>query len=166
MVISKESADNINDIMRLCFQMNSFSDNLAYYFDSSDLPQIGDIYHHRWAHYWPQLADVLSTALIQWGYKPTRKGLASNEDTYANVADAFADNERAMEEFCNAVRKGIEIADMSDSPDSRIFLENFLDSLRPYIHQARLWKTRAVMLNNDPNRFDDYFENYTLIPEL
>lgn len=164
--ISQESAQDINELMNFCFQMNAFSDNMAYYFAFLALPDVEDIYHHRWAHYWPQLADNLFEALRDWGFRATRKALIAEEDDYTSIADAFAANTNALGVFCEKVQESIQIADETNSVESRIFLENFLDGLRPYIHQANVWETRANSMSNNISSFNDYFEDITFIKEL
>jgi hypothetical protein len=161
--ISKESATSIIELLTKCFQLNSHADNIAYFLSSRDLIKVEEIYHSKWAHYFPQLADEISNRLIAWGIKPMRGALDGNIEDYDNIEVAFSDSEMAFLSFIKAIENSIEVADMSNSPKSRIFLENLLDVLTPFVHQARIWTNKAHDLVNDENRFNNCFEEFTII---
>ena len=73
MKIEKATYDELNSLLRKSFDCNAQADNFAYNIDYSRYPNIGNIYHHSFAHVFPNLADQISDLMIKLNARPVRK---------------------------------------------------------------------------------------------
>ena len=73
MKISEATYNQLNELLMLSFDCNARADNLAYNIDYSRYPNINEIYHHGFAHKFPQLADIISDLMIQLNARPVIK---------------------------------------------------------------------------------------------
>lgn len=161
MKISLETYNQLNDLLQLSFDCNAQADNFAYNIDYTRYPNIGNIYHHSFAHKFPQLADTISDLMIKLNARPVRKALNSYTDEYVSLVDLFADSDRMVEKYRQAIRKTIDIADINEDYEVRIAMEEFLISFLPYVKQSDIWRNKAIEYKDKPWQFDIHFEKLT-----
>ena len=75
MKISEATYNQLNNLLQKSFDCNAQADNLAYNIDYTRYPLTADVYHHSFAHVFPQLADVISDLMIKLNARPIRKGI-------------------------------------------------------------------------------------------
>ena len=143
MKISEACYEQLNNLIKKSFDCNAQADNFAYNIDYTRYPNIANLYHHAFAHKFPQLADVISDLMIQLNARPVRKAVNEYKSEYLSLYDLFVDNDRMMEEYRQEVRKTIDIADLNDDYEVRIAMEDFLLKLLPYVKQSDIWRTKS-----------------------
>ena len=72
MYISQSTYDKLNDLLQKCFQMNSFCDNLAYNMSMLNMVNTEPIFHEKFAHKFPEFADIISNMMVALGARPVR----------------------------------------------------------------------------------------------
>lgn len=165
MKISEACYEQLNNLIKKSFDCNAQADNFAYNIDYTRYPNIANLYHHAFAHKFPQLADIISDLMIQLNARPVRKAVNEYKSEYLSLYDLFVDNDRMMEDYRQEVRKTIDIADLNDDYEVRIAMEDFLFKLLPYVKQSDIWRTKSEQYKDDPTQFDVHFaELTTLIP--
>lgn len=161
MKISEATYNQLNELIKKSFECNAQADNFAYNIDYTRYPNIAEVYHHSFAHKFPQLADVISEMMIKLNARPVRRPVAGFESEYLALTDLFADNDRMVEDYRQEIRKTIDIADMNDDYEVRIEMEEFLRSFLPYVKQADIWRNKAEQYSTDPWQFDVHFKELT-----
>ncbi len=161
MKISEATYNQLNNLLQKSFDCNAQADNLAYNIDYTRYPLTADIYHHSFAHIFPQLADVISDLMIKLNARPIRKGINTYDKEYLSLQDVFIDNDRMTEEYRQEIRKTIDIADMNDDYEIRIAMEDFLNKFLPYVKQSDVWRFKAEQYKDSPWQFDVHFEELT-----
>ena len=161
MKMQKATYDELNALLRKSFDCNAQADNFAYNIDYNRYPNIGNIYHHSFAHVFPALADQISDLMLKLNARPIRESLNAYEAQYMELKDLFIDNDRMAEDYRQSIKKVIDIADLNDDYEVRIFMENFLLEFLPYVKQSDMWRTFAERYQNDPMSFDIHFEELT-----
>lgn len=161
MKISEATYNQLNELIKKSFECNAQADNFAYNIDYTRYPNIAEVYHHSFAHKFPQLADVISEMMIKLNARPVRRPVAGFESEYLALNDLFADNDRMVEDYRQEIRKTIDIADMNDDYEVRIEMEEFLRSFLPYVKQADIWRNKAEQYSADPWQFDVHFKELT-----
>lgn len=165
MKISEACYEQLNNLIQKSFDCNAQADNFAYNIDYTRYPNIADLYHHAFAHKFPQLADTISDLMIKLNARPIRKPVNGYNAEYLSLYDLFVDNDRMIEDYRLEVKKTIDIADMNDDYEVRIAMENFLLELLPYVKQSDVWRTKAEQYKEQPYEFDIHFKELTtLIP--
>ena len=82
--LNKETEEALNVLLQATFQMNSHADNCAYWLASNSFINTSNIFHEKYAHKFPQLADTISDFMIKMGMKPIRKALEDNDYDYSD----------------------------------------------------------------------------------
>lgn len=165
MKISEATYKQLNELIKKSFDCNAQADNFAYNIDYTRYPNIANIYHHSFAHKFPELADVISDLMLKLNARPIRLALPTYDSEYRSLKDLFVDNDRMVEDYRMAIKKTIDIADMNEDYEVRIEMENFLVAFLPYVKQADLWRTHAERYENHEMSFDVHFKDLTtLIP--
>lgn len=161
MKISEATYNQLNDLLQKSFDCNAEADNLAYNIDYNRYPLISNIYHHSFAHKFPELADIISNLMIELNARPIRKTVEAHEKEYLSLVDIFIDNDRMVEDYRQEIRKTIDIADMNNDYEVRIALDDFLVKFLPYVKQSDIWRFKAEQYKEQPWQFDVHFEELT-----
>lgn len=165
MKISEPTYNQLNELIKFSFECNARADNFAYNIDYRRYPNIADMYHHLFAHKFPELADVISDLMVRLNARPVRKPIKGFEGEYNSLLDLFIDNDSMVEAYRQEIRKTIDIADMNDDYEVRIAMENFLLEFLPYVKQADIWRFYAEEYKDDYKSFDVHFGKLTTFIE-
>lgn len=162
--VREETVIALNNLLKQCFQMNSFSDNIAYSLDVDFNCNIATkIYHEKWAHKFPEFADELSDFMSKLNIRPVRGMLDSNDKIYSNscIDEVFNDNLAAIHQFRQEVINAIQVAEENGDREVVIFLEDFWMNKLNYLKQAQIWAKKTQEYINDIAAFDKDFPRFT-----
>ena len=163
-MVSQETVDRVNTLMAKAFDYNGFSDNVAYNLGFYDYRNIEGIYHEKWAHVFPEMADVLSSLLLSLDARPVRLPIGSyTKDYKGNLVEMFDDNLRAAEEFRAEIIQTLDVAELNDDVEVKLALEDFLEDFVPYRKQAEVWARYAHRYEGNERSFEQRFANLTTI---
>lgn len=164
MLMSEETMNGLNELIRKTFQMNSFCDNIAYDLDYYVYSLTSDIIHHSIAHKFPEFADNLSELMIKLNARPIRKALIADERDYnGNLKLIFEDMSLKFEEYRQAIIQVIQLAEYNDDFEVKIALEDFSLSFIPYRKQIDIWKTESERYEGDEKSFDARIKTFTTV---
>lgn len=163
MPMGEEMVAKFNELLGACFEMNAHSDNVAYWLRYNNYVEATKEFHEKYAHEFPVLADKITEFMAKVKVRPVRLGCPSYAENYSNSEEAFVDVNRKMKDFIRNIKDCLEIAEMNNEIDSKIFLENFLTNILNYSEQTDVWEDKARLIGNDPIKFDKYFDDFTII---
>ena len=166
MKISENTYNQLNALLKKSFESNAIADNLAYNIGYLRYPNIEDIYHHSFAHAFPQFADEISPLMIELNARPVRIGFGDHITEYRSLYDIFVDNDMMMADYRSEIKKTIEIADLNGDDEIKIAMEELLLKVLPYVKQCDVWRNKAEQYKNDPWQFDIHFEELTTFIEV
>ncbi len=161
--MSEDMKNKFIELLGYCFQMNSHSDNVAYWLGFNQLVEAEEIFHEKYAHEFPQLADEISNFMIKMGKRPVRPALTSDEEDYPNLIIVFSDVKQMLDKFRAKIQECLDIAEINNETECKVFLENFLFNLVKYVNQVRIWAKKAEQIGDNPVKFDKYFDDFTVI---
>ncbi len=159
MRMSNNSYNHMNALIAMCFQANAIIDNLAYNLDYHYFNNIANIVHLNVAHVMPQWADLISDQMLQLSARPVRHGISGYEDDIPDVTQVFSKLNKILVEICDAVKNTIEDADMAEDAEVRIFCEDFLMKIQPFLKQSEEWMNAAATL--DATSLNIHIKDYT-----
>lgn len=160
--ISESTEKLLNELLTMSFQGNSVADNVAYWLDFNQYVRAQDIFHHKYAHKFPEFADQISDLMTKIGVRPYRGALTENSDDYDTHAQAFQAIRDFMEKYRLKAIQVIEEAEMNGEVEVKIAIEEFLSQLIVYYKQVNIWEEKAIEIT-DNSRFDRYFDMNTII---
>ena len=164
MLISEETRDQLNELVKFSFDANAVVDNYAYNLAYYHFPNIEKIVHKSFAHKFPAFADILSDLMIELDARPIRKGIESHDEDFNGDLYKIFDGVLGL---CNDYRKSIiktiDVAELNEDYEVKIKLEEFLLMFEPYRKQADIWFKYAQRYQGDDKSFDVHFEDFTVL---
>lgn len=164
MRMSNKSYNNMNALAAMCFDANASIDNLAYSLDYHYYNKIAEVVHLHVAHIMPEWADLITDQMLELSARPVRLNINGYNKDYEDVKDVFAALLETLMGISSFTKDLIESADMSGDDEVRIFGEEFLMKVSPFIKQAEEWSNAAKIM--DPNSLNIHIKNYTHFIEL
>lgn len=161
MYITEATKDQLNELLAACFQMNSICDNIAYEMAFKKMVHAEPIFHEKYAHAFPALADVISELMLKLNARPIRKALHENTDEYQDIIEMFSSLLIEVDRFRELIIKTIEVSDLNNDAEVRIAMENFLVDFIPFVDQANTWKIKAEICGANIEMFDHDFDDFT-----
>ena len=159
MRMSNKSYNNMNTLAAMCFDANAVFDNLAYCLDYHYYNNAAKTVHLKVAHVMPEWADLITDKMLHLSARPVRLAIGSYSEDYEELKGMFEVMVRTLEKIRTFTIEMIESADMAGDDDVRIFGEEFLVIVLPYLKQAEEWLNAASRL--DSTQLDLHFEKYT-----
>ena len=164
MSMSNKSYNNMNALAAMCFDANASIDNLAYSLDYHYYNKIAEVVHLHVAHIMPEWADLITDQMLELSARPVRLNINGYNKDYEDVKDVFAALLETLMGISSFTKDLIESADMSGDDEVRIFGEEFLMKVSPFIKQAEEWSNAAKIM--DPHSLNIHIKDYTHFIEL
>ena len=161
MKVSETTINKLQLLLKSFFNANAKSDNIAYWLGYNYYNNIEKIYHEKWAHAFPgdDFADGLSNFMLKLDIRPVRIGLESHDYDYKDLVEVFEDNKNMIESLLNEVHELIEIAEMNDDVEVKLYAEELSLLILDYFKQAEEWE--HVSKTTTPNDMNIHIEHYT-----
>ena len=159
MRMSVESYNKLNELVGKCFNANAAVDNLAYNLSYHYYNEIEKIVHLRVAHELPVLADQISDKMLELSARPIRIGIGGFDKEYESLTEIFEELFKIFADLLENTRKLINIADLNEDDEVRIFCEEFLTKLSLFVKQAEEWVHASKAM--DPNTLNVHIKEYT-----
>ena len=164
MRMSNKTYNNMNALAAMCFDANAVIDNLAYSLDYHYYNKIAEVVHLHVAHIMPEWADLVTDQMLQLSARPVRLDINGYDKDYEDIKDVFAALLETLTGISSFTKDLIESADMSGDDEVRIFGEEFLMKVSPFIKQAEEWSNAAKVM--DPHSLNIHIKDYTHFIEL
>ena len=164
MRMSNKSYNNMNALAAMCFDANASIDNLAYSLDYHYYNKIAEVVYLHVAHIMPEWADLITDQMLELSARPVRLNINGYNKDYEDVKDVFAALLETLIGISSFTKDLIESADMSGDDEVRIFGEEFLMKVSPFIKQAEEWSNAAKIM--DPHSLNIHIKDYTHFIEL
>lgn len=159
MRMSMESYNKLNELAGKCFDANAVVDNLAYSLDYHYYNEIAKIVHLRVAHKLPEFADMITDKMLELSARPVRVDIKGYAEDYEELEKIFDALYTTMRGILEDTRKLISIADLNEDDEVRIFCEEFLTMVSPYVKQAEEWMNAAKIM--EAHTLNVHIKEYT-----
>ena len=157
MYISQYTYEKLNTFLQKCFQMNSYCDNLAYNMSILNMVNTEPVFHEKFAHAFPEFADIVSEMMVKLDARPVRNSLDKNIDDYDNFKLIFADLKNSIDNYRRDIIDVIESADINGDIEVKITMENFLCNFMGYLNQVNIWYKKS----KEYSRIEDFDQDFT-----
>ena len=164
MLISEETRNQLNELVKFSFDANAVVDNYAYNLAYYHFPNIEKIVHKSFAHKFPAFADIITDMMIELDARPVRNGIDThNEDFDSNLYKIFDGILTLCNDYRRSIIDTIDIAELNGDYEVKIKLEEFLLMFEPYRKQADIWFKYAERYQGDYKSFDVHFNDFTVL---
>ncbi len=159
MRMSVESYNKLNELAGKCFNANAVVDNLAYSLDYHYFNEIAKIVHLRVAHELPVLADLITDKMLELSARPIRVDIKGYGEDYESLEKIFETLYDTLRDLLEDTRKLINVADLNEDDEVRIFCEEFLTKISVFVKQAEEWRHAAKVM--EPQTLNVHIKEYT-----
>ncbi len=161
MRVSEATINKLQLLLKKFFDANAKSDNIAYWLGYNYYNNIEKIYHEKWAHAFPsdKFADGLSNFMLKLDVRPVRIGLEDHVYDYKDLVEVFEDNKNLAEDLTNEIHDLIEIAEMNDDLEVKLYAEDLSLLVLDYFKQAEEWEHTAK--TTTPADMNIHIKEYT-----
>lgn len=163
MFVSEETCKNLNELLRMTFQLNAHADNCVYWLDHNNFVQANEILHEKYAHSFPVLADKISEFMSKLGCRAVRIGLETENINYKDFEEVFQNISDKFNVYRSKIYEVIDIADDYNDREVINFLDDYLLSLSLYLKQIQIWLCKVKQYEGKPAKFDKDFEKFLII---
>jgi hypothetical protein len=159
-----ELNNSINELLGSLFSANAVADNIVYQLENVyAMPKASDLFHHKYAHAFPAIADTVNKIQILRGARGTRKPVAGSEMQFASVISCFENMLSAVLEVEKKFCDTLDLCDELDEKAIRIFIENTYMDILPYTKQTLVWLDKAEQFGDDLTMFDALFDTTIIL---
>lgn len=102
---------------------------------------------------------MVSDFMLEQSVRPTRKDIGGYQEEYKDLKEIFAVLKKVFMELRDFTKLIIESADMEGDDEVRIFAEEFLMRILPFIKQSEEWINISEIL--DAQTINIHIEDYT-----
>lgn len=132
-LLDKVVIKELSDIQTLLFIGNSVFDNAVYQLSTKFvMPRTTEIVHHRLAHEFPVLADVITDYADDRGVYLDRKNVPAQTKEYKDTREIFYDLLEYMRNLEKLVYSAAVVCNNIGDGTTKVFLDGFLRGLIPY----------------------------------
>ena len=97
--------------------------------------------------------------MLELSARPVRVGIGGYNEDYDDLQKIFGVLYDTLRELLEETRKLINIADLNEDDEVRIFCEEFLTMVSPYVKQAEEWINASKVM--DPQSLNVHIKDYT-----
>lgn len=164
MMISEKTSEALDILVGACFDLNRTTDRMCSWMNNVwSMPQATDIIHHKLAHLWPLMADVISGFKDQYNlttYYPETHG---DKRQYNNLLDMFDTLLKETEDVYNIVKQTYYIAKEEQDFNANAMLQDFMRKLTEIISQTIQLRDKAEQMPTDYDKFDFHIKDWGIV---
>lgn len=168
-LIDNELGQSMNVVSQKLFKANAVMDCISSRIDTVfGMPKASEILHHRIAHKFPLLADIITEYLAKRNYAVYYGMIPQINYRYETPSEYFWEFVNIMGEIRDDIQKALEVADkVKDYAASDVlasFLSEYIDL---YTKQAFIIYYQSMQEEEKGNlsSFNSHFEDLMIIPE-
>ena len=161
MKVSEGTINKLQNLLKDFFDANAKSDNIAYWLGYNYYNNIEKVYHQKWAHAFPSdlFADGLSNFMLKLDIRPVRLGFGTYDRDYNDLIEVFEDNKALADKLVNEIHELIEVAEINEDVEVKLFAEELSLTILDYFKQAEEWD--HVAKTTTPADMNIHIEQYT-----
>lgn len=159
--LSDKTSEALDILLGKCFDMNRSVDRMVSVMQNVfSMPQAADIIHHKHAHLWPLIADLISDFKDQYNvltYYPETHG---DGRTYQNLSDMMETYLKEVSDLYEMSKMTYGVAKDNMDLNSCAFLIKFIRIISIVIGQVYTLRDKAVQMPTDFDSYDAHIEDW------
>lgn len=164
MLISDETVEKINLLIQAMFNHNRTLDRFLGWADVKwSLNNFNKIFHNKYAHLMPLVADKLSDILLRYNIAPKYYETKADVREYTSLVDFFTVNLEEHIKTYDLLKEAINTATINGDINAEADLKYILRIWNQFINQAILLKDKAEIYKDDLALFDGFCEQFYVL---
>lgn len=161
MLISEKTSEALDLLVGKAFDLNrSFDRAVSIMQNKWCMPQASDIIHHKLAHLFPALADIISgfkdDCNVTTVYPETHK----DDRDYSNLLAMMTILRNEVVDFYEMIKMVYKIADEENDFNAKVMLIDFMNKLTKVISQMNTLKDKAEQMPTGWDLFDNHISSW------
>ena len=165
-LLKDEMKEYLENIIGKCFLNNRMFDRMVSILSVKlVMPITGDIIHHKLAHLYPRIADLVSDYMAQRNCTTIYQQTPEGSQDYNNPIECFDYMLELNLSLEKEVKNAIKLADEINDYTTKVFLDDFLRKLISVTDTILLLDDKIGMYENNKNgwmKFDSDIEDFNI----
>ena len=161
MSISFKTSESLDLLVGKAFDLNrSFDRAVSIMQYKWCMPQAADIIHHKLAHLFPLLADLISGFKDNWNFTTVYPETHKDDRDYANLLEMMTILENEVLDFYEMVKMVYKIAEEESDFNAMAMLIDFMNKLTIIVSQMYTLKDKAEQMPTGWDIFDNHISSW------
>lgn len=164
-LLNAEVKSALEEIVTKCFYNNRMLDRIVSVLSVKFvMPVTGDIIHHRLAHLYPNIADLVSDYMAERNSTTIYGATPVGDQNYDSPMDCFNYMLELNLDLENIVKKAIKISDDNGDYTTKVFLDSFLrklilitDDILLLVDKAEMYGSSHMSWMKYDNDIEDFY---------
>ena len=166
MLIAEETIEKINLLIQAMFNHNRTLDRFLGWADSQwSFVTFSKVFHEKYAHLMPLLADQFSDILLRYNIAPKYYETKKDVREYSSMIDFFNVNLNEHIETYELIKSAIDTATINGDSNVESDLKRLLRIWNKFMSQAILLRDKAEIYKDNLAMFDGFAEQFYVLKE-
>lgn len=161
MTISLKTSESLDLLVGKAFDLNrSFDRAVSIMQNKWCMPQASDIIHHKLAHLFPLLADIISRFKDDCNATTVYPETHKDDRDYSNLLTMMTTLRNEVLDFYEMIKMVYKIADEENDFNAKAMLIDFMNKLTKVISQMNTLKDKAEQMPTGWDIFDNHISSW------
>lgn len=166
MLIAEETIEKINLLIQAMFNHNRTLDRFLGWADSQwSFVTFSKVFHEKYAHLMPLLADQFSDILLRYNIAPKYYETKKDVREYSSMIDFFNVNLNEHIETYELIKSAIDTATINGDLNVESDLKRLLRIWNKFMSQAILLRDKAEIYKDNLAMFDGFAEQFYILQD-
>lgn len=166
MLIAEETIEKINLLIQAMFNHNRTLDRFLGWADSQwSFVTFGKVFHEKYAHLMPLLADQFADILLRYNIAPKYYETKRDVREYNSMIDFFNVNLNEHIETYELIKSAIDTATINGDLNVESDLKRLLRIWNKFMSQAILLRDKAEIYKDNLAMFDGFAEQFYILQD-
>lgn len=161
MTISLKTSESLDLLVGKAFDLNrSFDRAVSIMQNKWCMPQAADIIHHKLAHLFPALADIISGFKDDCNMMTVYPETHKDDRDYSNLLEMMTILRNEVVDFYEMIKMVYRIADEENDLNAVAMLIDFMNKLTKVISQMNTLKDKSEQMPTGWDLFDNHISSW------
>ena len=164
MIISEKTSEALDFLVGKAFNLNrSFDRAVSIMQNQWCMPNAAEIIHHRLAHLFPLLADIISGFKDNWNLTTVYPETHEDKREYSNLANMMDSLYAEVIDYYIMIKMTYKLAEDENDLNVMAMLIDFMNKITIVVAQVNTLKDKAQQMPKDFDRFDAHISEWGII---
>lgn len=164
MMLSNKTSEALDYLIGAYFDLNRTFDRAVSVMEVKfAMPNAANIIHHKLAHLWPLMADVVSDFKHQWNVMAVYPETHRDARDYTNLEDMMGVLLKETLDVYEIIRQTYAIAKDEHDFNTNAMLQNLMQDMNKVIAQVIVLNDKAKQMPTDFDNYDRHIDSWGIV---
>jgi len=164
MMLSDKTSEALDYLVGAYFDLNRTFDRAVSVMEVKfAMPNAANIIHHKLAHLWPLMADVVSDFKHQWSVMAVYPETHRDARDYDNLEDMMGVLLKETLDVYEIIKQTYAIAKDEHDFNANAMLQNLMQDMNKVIAQVIVLDDKAKQMSTDFDNYDKHIDSWGIV---